>query len=817
MMKRKTSLGPVLSGIVFFAVLLNTGWSRSVKNSKNDPPHSFPEYSEKYTNDQLAPILKPGKVFYISVDGSDKNAGSKSSPFKSIAKARNAIRKLKASSGLPKGGVQVVLLKGTYHIDETVALSAEDSGTSQAPVVYRGVENGGVTLTGGIGIDTRRIKIVEEQELLNRLHPDARGKVMSVDLSGDKLSSYFPGDGKYGQIAMDGHMLHLARWPNRGYNHIDEILDGGPTTRWLKPGEKAMPYSEENPTGGKFTFREKLSAAVQREFERTGDIQAQGYFHNDWYFQDEPVGRIDGNKIRLLRHTRYGIANKIKSIPRRVRIFNVLAELDEPGEWYFDKKEGRLYVWPIRGFEPGNSSLTIIGSQSESINKSFEQPGPRKMKSLRRPLVSLENTSYVTFRDFIIENTGDLAFSISGGKYNLLAASTIRNGAGKGVEIKGGQYNGITGCDFYDLYAAFSISGGDFKSLEHAYNFATNNIIRNCRYRGYGVVSLSGVGLYFAHNLLHSMNGAVAYKTVNLLMEYNEFYNIGYEMGDFNVAYCGAQWYTMNNVVRYNFVHHLIEPGGHPVAAFRNDDNGAGLKIYGNVFYRPGRGSAQFDGPLNDFQNNITMDCYTVWWTLKKPIDPEGIQKKWDDLSRFGVDLPKGDKGDYLYITESVIGEKGWLKSPWKETFPELKTMIETNPWAQTFGNVNTNYAYKVRNPFHIHGGSGTVEGLESKEVGRFVDLPREGSFELPKEINLDVFKDVKHLDFRFKDSFKPMTGFKPIPFEKIGLVEDNFRTKTPDKKKYRNAAYERFKNEKGGRYNAEIVNARYPQPVYLK
>ena len=782
----------------------------------NQGLYSFPEYGKRFTYNELAPILVPGKVLYVSAEGSDQNAGTESAPFRTLEAARDAIRQLKAGSGLPDGGVEVVLLDGNYQISRTFELSEEDSGTAAAPIVYRGQDAGKVILTGGVELDTNRLKLVSDPQCTSLLNPKAVGQVMSMDLSSDNLDGCFPGEGNYGQISMDGHLLQIAQWPNRGYYHIDQILEKGPTTRWLKPDEKPAPYSKDNPTGGVFKFKETLSPAVQKEFERTGDMRAQGYFHNDWYFQDEPVGAIKDGKVQLLRYTRYGIENKIKSIPRRVRLLNVLAELDEPGEWYYDKQQKRLYVWPIEGFKAGQTSLTVIGGQMISINGSFQPVRDRKAPAGSRPLMSLKNTEYVTIRDMIIEGSGQLAVQITGGQYNLLAGCTVRNGIGKGVVIGGGKHNGITGCDFYDLYSAFSISGGDWRTLDRCYNFAANNIIRHCRYRGYGVVGLSGVGIYFGHNLLHSMNGAVMYETTDMLMEYNEFYNIGYEMGDFNVAYCGAQWHTMGNVVRYNFVHHLLEPGGHPVCAFRNDDGGAGLKIYGNVFYRPGRGAAQFHGPLNAFQNNITMDCSIMWWTNKSDITPEGIQKYWDDLSRFGRELPKGDKGDHIYIAEQLLGEKAWLKSPWIDEYPEMKKMIETNPWAQTFCNVSMNYAYKVKEKFHIHGGSGTVEGMESKDVGRFTDLPKEGVFELPKPITLDAFVDVPSLDFRFKDGFAPMEGFEPIPFEQMGLVKDEFRPNPPDKKQYRSAVYERFKDDHGGRYDAAKVNARYPKPSYM-
>ena len=69
----------------------------------------------------------------------------------------------------------------------------------------------------------------------------------------------------------------------------------------------------------------------------------EGYLSNDWYFQRERVGRIEGDVIQLLRHTRYGIDDKL-GIPRRVRVVNVLYELDQPGEWYFDHADGTLFA-----------------------------------------------------------------------------------------------------------------------------------------------------------------------------------------------------------------------------------------------------------------------------------------------------------------------------------------------------------------------------------------------------------------------------------------------------------------------------------------
>ncbi len=788
---------------VIFLNLLAIGLSILLLNSVGAetktfkyPPHSALSYSERFTENALAPIRKPGKVYYVSDSKGDNSySGTKNKPFKTLKAARDAIRALKKSTGLPKGGVEVLIGKGNYTFPETLTFSQQDSGTEVSPIVWRGIEKNQVVLSGGTQLDARRFLPVMEKSILKDLHPSARGVLLGLSVTSPEVRNALGQSGKYSHLSMNGHILPLAQWPNRGYHHIGNIFDEGPTTRWMKPGEKPPKYSFIKPSGGKFSFLENLPSGIIREFARTRDMTLEGYFHNDWYFQKEAVGAIEGDVLQLLKHTRYGVVDHIKSMDRRVRITNVLCELDEPGEWYFDRQRQKLFVWPINGFDPATTIVTVPG-------------GPI--------LLQAEETSYLTFRDITFENTGNLAVSIQGGNHNLIANSVIRNGAGRGVRITDGKYNGITGCDFYGLGGAFSISGGDERTLQRCYHFATNNRVYDCRSRGYGMIGLEGVGIYFAHNLLHDMNGAVSYRTVDLLMEYNEFYNIGYEMGDFNVAYCGAKWHTMNNVVRYNFVHHLIEPGGHPIAAFRNDDGGAGLKIYGNVLYRTGRAAAQFHGPANELQNNIALNMPIFWWTLRKPVLESDIQEAWSRLSRFGRDYPRGNKEDYLYNLSQKIGNEAWMKSPWIDEFPEVGKFISENPWAQTLCNVSNNYTYDVAKPIYIHVGSGSVKGMESRKKGVLEDLPKNGIFEKPETIQLDVFVDPDVLDFRFKKSFQPMKNFKPIPFENIGLYSSDYRSDVPVKSIYRSAIRKKYESYQKGKYDPEIVNARYPIPEYL-
>jgi len=739
-----------------------------------DLDYTKPEYNKRFTEGITLRPSEPGLRLIVEPD-------------EDLLSVQQKVRELIKNKQLPKGGIEI-LVKGSRTIHKTLKLTAADSGTQESPIVWRGTS--GTILTSGRSLPASKFVKLTDPETLAQCHPAARGKILAMP---DVAS--FRSKRRNGFLSMDHHMLKLACWPNQGYSHIDKIHDGGHTTRWAKPGEKPKPYSKEAPTGGRFTIREPLPELLGKELLTNDRVRIEGYLHNDWYFQNEPVNSIKDGAIQLLRHTRYGVADKIKSLPRRIRITNALALLDEPGEWYYNSSTKTLYVWPIEGFDPEKSTVSI-------------PHGP--------PLVQMKNTQFLTLRDFHIEDTGKAAIKIQGGHHNLVAGCHFLNGAGRGVEISGGHHNGIAGCNFENLQQAFSLSGGDIQSLTRCYNFAINNNIERCRTRGYGVIGLKGVGIYFAHNRLHDMNGAVKFETIDLLCEFNEFYNIGYEMGDFNVAYCGALWHTIGNVLRYNFVHHLMAPGGHPVCAFRNDDGGAGLHMFGNVFYRSGRCAAQFHGPDNSLDNNIALDVTHLWWTLKKPTTKAAIQKKWRNLERFGKDLPKGSKGDFYYRLEKMLPNKAWEREPWISQYPSLTLFLNTNPWAQTLGSVSNNYSTALRKPFHIHGSNGTVQGLESKEEALLADLPKTGTFELPVAIELSDFVSVEKLDFRFKEGFSPMQNFQPIPFEQIGLRKSNFRPSPPKKDVYRGALYERYKKDRHRKYDPEIVNSRYPKAKYL-
>ena len=89
------------------------------------------------------------KDFYVAQRGSDSNPGTKAKPFATLQRARDAIRGARRSGPLPIGGISVWVRAGNYPLSHTLKLTAEDSGTPEAPIVYRAYPSEEVRLTGG--------------------------------------------------------------------------------------------------------------------------------------------------------------------------------------------------------------------------------------------------------------------------------------------------------------------------------------------------------------------------------------------------------------------------------------------------------------------------------------------------------------------------------------------------------------------------------------------------------------------------------------------------------------------------------------------
>ena len=310
--------------------------------------------------------------FFVAIDGSDENPGTRERPFVSLARARDAVRELKAGGGLPDGGVTVWLREGTHYLTEPFELGQEDSGTEAAPIVYRAVEGEEVWLNGGKRIETPALKPVSEATVLARLDENARGHVVQVELGAVGVADYlaelppaFRGFTNEHPVLLEdfcnGERMQMARWPNEGFAHFGEIVDTGSGLR--------------DRTGPKRPGVFKYEGERPARWNTAEGVWLQGYWARAYLCTVVKVGSIDTEKreIELAVPLGYGLDTRGA---KRFFALNLLEELDSPGEWYLDRKRGTLYFWPPAPLE--ECSVTV--------------------SMLKEPMISMREVSHVTLR-----------------------------------------------------------------------------------------------------------------------------------------------------------------------------------------------------------------------------------------------------------------------------------------------------------------------------------------------------------------------------------------------------------------------------------
>ena len=147
--------------------------------------------------------------FYVAPDGNDANTGTEAKPFATLERARDALRQLRAVGKLD-GPATVRLRGGAYALAQTLKLEAKDSGSAEAPVVFRAYGDEKPVLIGG--------KVVTD-------FVPGEGQILKADLAAQGLK-----DASFKQVFMGDQRMGLARYPNfdpqnpitGGWAYVDE-------------------------------------------------------------------------------------------------------------------------------------------------------------------------------------------------------------------------------------------------------------------------------------------------------------------------------------------------------------------------------------------------------------------------------------------------------------------------------------------------------------------------------------------------------------------------------------------------------------------
>jgi hypothetical protein len=699
----------------------------------------------------LAGCLAPAAEFHVAPEGNDAGSGRPDRPFATLEQARDAIRRLpRNDAGRIAGGATVLLRGGTYPRRTPFLLTAEDSGTAESPIVYRAHPGERVSVTGAAELPRAAFARVTDPRILARLPAAAHGKVWSADLRRLGLSDYgtlalfgasvLP-PYQVGPVAAElfvaGQAMTLARWPDTEYAIVESVVEMGSILRnWMpdmvgrndRRARYVPPAEREDPPKG-FAFT--VAGDRPARWTTAEDAWLYGYWYWDWSDQSVRIASVDAASrvVRTAHASGYGVRSG-----QRFFVFNLLEELDAPGEWYLDRGAGVLYVYP---------------TSPDSLTPAF-------LTLATAPLVRLQDASHVTLQGLTLGLTRGDGVQVEGGQGVVIDRCAVGSLGGKGVVVRGGLLHTVQGCFVHDTGAdGIHVTGGDRPSLTPGGHAVLHNEITRFsrRQKTYSPgVTVSGVGHRVAHNLIHEApHAAVHFEGNDHLIECNEIHRVLQESDDAGAIYSGRRFTYWGNRIRHNYIHHVegLPPDkvrfrkGVLAHAVYLDDQLAGIEVAGNVFVRCNDATV-IKGSDNRFENNVVLDCRRAVWDMsKEPPTTHPEPLRFDDPERRPKHLDPTVLADILSVP--------YTSARWREKYPDLATSLERTrgPW-----RVNIARNVLCRTP--------DIEVSEGmKRHGRVADNHRLADDSAPVERSA-LGAWLADLPARFP-------GFAPIPFDQIG------------------------------------------------
>ena len=336
----------------------------------------------------------PTHLIYVAPNGKDTGDGSEKQPFATLQKASEIAQTLRG-----KEYVEVVLAPGEYSVKNTLSLDDKDGGTLGSPIIYRAKQAGTAILYGGTRLTG--FAPVADSKILERLPAESRGKVVQLNLKARGITDYGalavrgfgqPPSPPTLELYVNGQPQTLARWPNKGFVKATKLVEPGDK----KAGKASvLGYDDERPS----------------RWTKANDGWLFGYFHFLWADATAKIGKIDTTAKTIATAEAYEYGGRPMDMGQGIvyYAFNLLEEIDQPGEWYLDRESGILYLYP-----PTDLSKATV-----------------ELSMLSQPMISATNLANVRFEG--------LVFDLSRGDGIIIKDSKRRNFRRLHREAHGGQ------------------------------------------------------------------------------------------------------------------------------------------------------------------------------------------------------------------------------------------------------------------------------------------------------------------------------------------------------------------------------------------
>ena len=612
-----------------------------------------------------AALIAAAAEFHVNPSAAPDGDGTAARPFASLAAARDGVRAARKAGKVAKDErVDIVLAAGDYLLADGLVLDPEDGGASAAaPVTWRAACPGKTRILGARRIPNAAFAPVSDPAVLARLPEEARGKVWQADVSAlfpdgvPPMKDAFGGTPSAPLLFVNHNFGTLARWPNADFTSFSKRVDRGDKIRMTSGGGSvcrpgAFVYS--NPRAKRWNFAE--------------GVWMNGYWTHDWdnhSVRAASYGEENGTNdvIRLAASIPYGVMGGTWGRKdRRFFVFNVLDEIDMPGEWYLDRAKKTLYLYPPAG-APADGDEVFLASSGAPIVKADKA------------------ISHIRFEGIVFEYSYGTGVALAGSDIRLDGCRILCCARG-GVSLHG-DGNVMRCCEVAHVgTAGASVGGGDRRTLRRSGSVFERNhihdfgVFQRTYAAGFGV---NGCGITLRANVVHDApHSAVLYGGNEHLFEYNNIYRVLLETGDAGAYYTGRDWTTQGNVLRFNYTHDLGAEGEMAnTMGFYFDDCDCGDEVYGNIFHNVARGIMVGGGREHPIRNNIFSRCL-----VGMSIDCRGMTwKHWNNAEKGGTSWLLADKAKAFSYTNGV----------WAAKYPRLADIMNDYPREPLYNPVENN------------------------------------------------------------------------------------------------------------------------------
>jgi len=677
-------------------------------------------------------------VLFVSPTGNDNAIGDITHPLATLNGAKNKVRTLRSSLG-SDAAIAVSFLPGEYRLTQSVEFSSIDSGSVSAPVIYRAYNGGNVTFKGSVMLPINNLSVVNDVNILRRLPVSSVGKVYSMNLASQGISSnqvifkddqdrdvsIFTGAPASLGLYVNQKRQNIARWPNYSYNKF--YLSDGTTSSIVSNGNET--------TGAVF----KYDTVNPSRWTEANSMFIDGYLETQYRGVWRTVSQIDTAQKTI--SLKYGAVN---SPSRRWTAVNLLEEIDAPGEFYIDKATMMLYYYPAYSLDSGRDVLEYATMQTPLVK--FTKVSNVILKGLSftqaysQGIWGKENTGIV-IDGCTISDVRPFGISFTESKNTTIKNCTIFNIAGEGIRLNS------------------NAPESDTLQLNYCNNRVINNHIYNI---GMDIrnmctgISCDGVGTEIRNNLIHlGSNSAVANGGAENIFSYNEMYNLIRDSADAGGIYIGRRWNLYGVKYEFNYLHDFGMEGfienEHTSGIFW-DDTLSGQNATNNIIVNNYEGKAYginsnggrdlkakynvfvgSDYPIRvvDFSNNNTTipNSQTLVDALKRVVDSNSV---------YSLKYPQMT-ATYREITDPTYAEYNGKFNPKNNEFTSnvfaLSKRIDSSNGVYVNGRMKTEFASTVL----------TTPNYISQSN--------------------NIFVDAAHQDFRISDAGKTTMGINDSKF----------------------------------------------------